>query len=81
MSEEKSIEQRAKELLSEQLGLDIERMENHATLIEDLGCDSLDLIEIAIATEDEFDIELTDEDVEKWRTVGDMVCFLEAKQQ
>jgi len=81
MSEEKSIEQRVKELLEEQLGESIERMEHRASLVEDLGCDSLDFVEITMAVEDEFKLEPTDDDVEKWRTVGDLIRYVEGAMQ
>lgn len=80
MSEGKSIEQRVKELLSEQLGFGVDRMEDRTALVEDLGADSLDYVEITMAVEEEFVIEPTDKEVEKWRTVGDLVRYIEGKQ-
>jgi acyl carrier protein len=60
-----------KELIAEQVGVDPDGITSEQELVEDLGCDSLDTVELLIAAEECFDIEITDEDAEKVRTVGD----------
>lgn len=62
-----------KEILSDQLGVDPKNIKAENTLIEDLGCDSLDLVELAMCLEEEFDVEAPDERLEQIRTVQDAV--------
>ena len=65
--------------VEEQLGVDPERVKPESSFIDDLGADSLDIVELVMAMEEEFDIEIPDEDAEKLRTVADVTKYLEAK--
>lgn len=70
---------KVKEVIVEQLGVDAERVRSDASFIDDLGADSLDIVELVMAMEEEFDIEIPDEDAEKLKTVSDVVGFLQTK--
>ena len=74
-----SIEERVKEIIVEQLGVDEGQVNPDASFIDDLGADSLDTVELVMAFEEKFDIEIPDEDAEKMRTVGDAVEYLKEK--
>ncbi len=71
-------EERIKEIIVEQLGVDAAQITPEASFIDDLGADSLDTVELVMAFEEEFDIEIPDEDAEKIRTVKDVVSYLNA---
>lgn len=71
-------EERIKEIIVEQLGVDGSEVTPDASFIDDLGADSLDTVELVMAFEEEFDIEIPDEDAEKIRTVRDVVEYLNA---
>ena len=71
--------EKIKEILVEQLGVSEDEITAESSLTDDLGADSLDLVELVMAMEQEFDIEITDEDAEKLKTVGDAVNFLKEK--
>jgi acyl carrier protein len=73
------IEAKVKEIIVEQLGVDEAQVSNEASFIDDLGADSLDTVELVMAFEEKFDIEIPDEDAEKMRTVGDAVEYLKQK--
>lgn len=66
-------------IIEEQLGVDPERVKPEASFIDDLGADSLDIVELVMAMEEEFDLEIPDEDAEKLRTVQDVMSYLESK--
>jgi acyl carrier protein len=68
-----------KEVIVEQLGVDAERVRTEASFIDDLGADSLDIVELVMAMEEEFDIEIPDEEAEKLKTVNDVVSYLQTK--
>ncbi len=68
-----------KDIIVEQLGVDAERIKPEASFIDDLGADSLDIVELIMAMEEEFDIEIPDEDAERLKTVNDVVKYLEGK--
>lgn len=68
-----------KEVIVEQLGVDAERVRAEANFIDDLGADSLDIVELVMAMEEEFDIEIPDEEAEKLKTVSDVVTYLKEK--
>jgi acyl carrier protein len=76
----KPIEERVKEIICEQLGVDEEEVNPNAKFIEDLGADSLDTVELVMAFEEEFDIEIPDEDAEKISTVGDAIQYIKDSQ-
>ena len=73
------IEGQVKEIIVEQLGVDETQVAAEASFIDDLGADSLDTVELVMAFEEKFDIEIPDEDAEKMRTVGDAVEYLNSK--
>jgi acyl carrier protein len=68
-----------KEVIVEQLGVDAERVRPEASFIDDLGADSLDIVELVMAMEEEFDIEIPDEEAEKLKSVSDVVSYLQTK--
>ena len=70
---------KSKSIIAEQLGVDEEEVKMETNLAKDLEADSLDAVEIIMAIEDEFDIEVPDEDAEKFATVNDIVSYVEAK--
>ncbi|MCC7403819.1 MAG: acyl carrier protein [Bdellovibrionales bacterium] len=74
-----SIEPKVKKIIEEQLGVDPERVKPEASFIDDLGADSLDIVELVMAMEEEFEIEIPDEDAEKLKTVNDVCKYLEGK--
>ncbi len=73
---EKSVERRVIEIIVEQLGVSEEEVTLEASFIDDLGADSLDLVELIMAMEEEFSIEISDEDAEKIQTVQDVVSYI-----
>ena len=73
------VEAKVKEIIVEQLGVDEGQVKAEASFIDDLGADSLDTVELVMAFEDKFDIEIPDEDAEKMRSVGDAVEYLKTK--
>ena len=77
------VEQKVKQIIVEQLGVDESQVDNKASFVDDLGADSLDIVELVMAFEEEFSVEVPDEDAEKLQTVGDVTKYIEerAKQQ
>lgn len=73
------LEQRVKEIIADQLGVEVDKLNANARFVEDLGADSLDVVELVMAFEEEFGIEIPDEDAEKIRTVGDVLEYLKEK--
>ena len=67
------------EILAEQLDADRDAMTADTKIADDLGADSLDLVDLIMAVEDEFDIEIPDEDVENIQTIGDIVNYIDEK--
>jgi acyl carrier protein len=76
---EKSIEDKVKDIIVEQLSVNAEQVTPEAKFIEDLGADSLDVVELVMAFEEEFGVEVPDEDAEKLLTVGDVIKYIEDK--
>ncbi len=68
--------EKVKSIIVEQLGVPAEDVTESASFIEDLGADSLDIVELVMALEEEYDIEISDEDAEKIQTVGDAVNYI-----
>lgn len=66
-------------ILMEQFGVDPDRVRPHARLVEDLGADPLEVLEFVSTLEDEFDLEILDEDARRMATVGDVVAYLERR--
>jgi acyl carrier protein len=76
---EKTIEDKVKDIIVEQLGVNPEQVTPTASFIEDLGADSLDTVELVMAFEEEFSVEVPDEDAEKLQTVGTVVDYIKDK--
>ena len=74
-----SVEDRVKKIIAEQLGVDEEEVVPEASFVDDLGADSLDTVELVMAFEEEFDIEIPDEDAEKILTVGKAMDYIKEK--
>lgn len=81
MAAEKSTEQRIKDIIVEQLGVNADQVTSEAKFIEDLGADSLDTVELIMALEEEFGIEVPDEEAEKLQSVGDVTKYIEENQK
>ena len=71
-----NIETRVKEVLAEQLSVDVSTLEPSKSFINDLGADSLDVVELVMAMEEEFNVEIPEEDAEKIQTVGDAIKYI-----
>ncbi len=74
-----SVQTKVKDIIVDQLGVDPEKVKLESKFIEDLGADSLDIVELVMAMEEEFDIEIPDEDAEKLKTVNDVQTYLVSK--
>ena len=70
---------KVKDIIEKELGVEREKLTDGASFIEDLGADSLDIVELVMEFEKEFNIDIPDEDAEKLRTVGDAIGFLNGK--
>ena len=75
-TEEPSIEERLKEILVKQFGESEKSVTIETSFVNDLGADSLDIVELVMELEDEFDVSIPDEDAEKMQTVGDAVKYI-----
>ena len=73
---DKNVEDKVKQIIVEQLGVDEGEVTQNASFVDDLGADSLDTVELVMAFEEAFDIEIPDEDAEKIRTVKDAVDYI-----
>ena len=73
-----AIEQRVKEIIVEQLGVSEGEVKPEAKFVDDLGADSLDLVELVMALEEEYNMEISDEDAEKILTVGDAIEYIKS---
>ncbi|MGI6576272.1 MAG: acyl carrier protein [bacterium] len=69
---------KVRDIVAERLGLEIEEVKLESSFIDDLGADSLDIVELVMALEDEFDLEIPDEEAEKITTVGNAVEYIKA---
>ena len=74
-----NLEERVKKIIVEQLAVDAGEVTPPAQFVQDLGADSLDTVELVMALEEEFDIEIPDEDAEKIKTVGEAVSYIKEK--
>lgn len=73
-----ALEEKVKEIIVDQLGVDAEEVSVEASFIEDLGADSLDTVELVMALEEEFNMEIPDEEAEKIKTVGDAIDYIKS---
>ena len=73
------LEERVTDLIVEQLGVSKDEVVARASFIDDLGADSLDIVELVMSMEEEFDIEIPDEDAEKIQTIGDAVAYVQER--
>ena len=73
---DKSIEDRVKDIIVDQLGVNADQVNPEAKFVEDLGADSLDTVELVMAFEEEFDVEVPDEEAEKLQCVGDVITYI-----
>jgi len=73
-----STDKRVKEIIVEQLGVNESEVKPEAKFVDDLGADSLDLVELVMALEEEYNMEITDEDAEKIQTVGDAIEYIKS---
>jgi len=76
-----SVEQRVREIVAEQLERDVNEVTNTASFIEDLGADSLDIVEMVMKMEEEFGIEIPDEEAEKIKTVNDVIQYIKTHKK
>jgi acyl carrier protein len=76
-----SVEQKVKQIIVEQLGVDESAVDATASFVDDLGADSLDIVELVMAFEEAFEIDIPDEDAEKITTVKDAIDYIEAKKK
>ncbi len=74
-----AVNDRVRAIIAEQLGVKLEEVSDSASVVEDLGADSLDTVELVMALEEEFGIEIPDEDAEKMVKVGDAIKYIETK--
>lgn len=70
-----------KAIIAEQLGVKVEEVTDNASFVDDLGADSLDTVELVMALEEKFGVEIPDEDAEKMSTVGEAIKYLEEKKK
>ena len=74
------IEQKVKDIIINELGVEAEKVTREASFVEDLGADSLDTVELVMAFEEEFGMEIPDEEAEKLQTVGDAIDYIQNHQ-
>ena len=72
--------EKVKEIIVDQLGVEADQVTLNSTFVDDLGADSLDIVELVMALEEEFDMQIPDEQAEKIRTVGDAVKYIQEAQ-
>ena len=73
-----SVEEKVKHIIVEQLGVDEDEVKAEASFVDDLGADSLDVVELVMALEEEFGMEISDEDAEKLSTVREVIGYIES---
>ena len=71
---------KVREIIANELGVEMEKVTDEASFVEDLGADSLDTVELVMAFEEEFGVEIPDEDAEQMLTVGDAIRYLQDKE-
>ena len=75
-----SVEEKVKKIIAEKLSVDLEEVVPEASFVDDLGADSLDLVELIMSMEEEFDTDISDEDAEKITTVQDAINYIQAQK-
>jgi len=75
-----SVAEKVKAIIVEQLGVEEDEVTMEASFVDNLGADSLDIVELVMAFEEEFDLEIPDEDAEKIRTVGEAIKYIQDRQ-
>jgi len=75
-----SLEPKINKIIEEQLGVEADRIKPEASFIDDLGADSLDIVELVMAMEEEFELEIPDEEAEKLKTVKDVQDYIKSKK-
>ena len=73
-----SVEEKVKKIIAEKLSVDLDEVVPEASFVDDLGADSLDLVELIMSMEEEFDIDISDEDAEQIATVKDAVAYIDS---
>ena len=73
------LEQRVSEIIVEQLGVSRDDIESESSFVDDLGADSLDIVELVMAMEEEFGLEIPDEDAERMQNIGDVISYVEER--
>ncbi|MEK7691794.1 MAG: acyl carrier protein [Bdellovibrionota bacterium] len=74
-----SVEERVRNIICDQLAVEPEKVTLTASFLDDLGADSLDIVELVMAMEEEFDLDIPDEDAEKMKTVGEVIKYIASK--
>ena len=72
---------KVKEIIIDELGVDPEKVTNDASFVDDLGADSLDTVELVMAFEEEFTIDIPDEDAEQMHTVGEAIAYIQKREE
>ncbi len=73
------LESKVREIIADQLGIGEDEISSDSTFVDDLGADSLDIVELLMALEEDFSLEIPDEDAEKMHNVGDLIDYLDAR--
>jgi acyl carrier protein len=76
-----TVEERVKNIIVEQLDVEVDQVTPDASFVDDLGADSLDIVELVMTMEEEFDLEIPDEDAEKIKSVGDVVEYVQTRSK
>ncbi len=76
-----SVAAKVKEIIVDELGVETDKVTTDASFVDDLGADSLDTVELIMAFEEEFEIDIPDEDAEQMRTVGDAVAYIDERAE
>ncbi len=76
-----AVEDKIKDLIAEHLGVSMNELVPEASFIDDLGADSLDIVELVMAIEEEFGLEISDDDAEKIQTIGDAISYVDERQK
>ena len=76
-----AVAEKVKSIIVEQLGVDEEEVTSDASFVDDLGADSLDTVELVMAFEEEFGLEIPDEDAEQMHTVGEAIAYLQKREE